>query len=190
MAQRTGGWPGSSRQTRHLLGTAPFRLTRHPSAVSVPLLAPCPDGFALAFWSGRLGFDPPNTWWKRATASLLSGGGITAAYGARVTVDLIRGYPVTVNDADFAGFVLDMTRRPFAPDTRLQARTRDRHGHARHVGAASYRTRAVSAPRALGFSAPARTSRLGTFTAVMWFCTSAALVLPGLSIRERKGVVR
>jgi amidohydrolase len=36
--------------------------------------------------------------------------GVTAAHGAEVAVDLIRGYPVTVNDAGFAGFVLDTAR--------------------------------------------------------------------------------
>ena len=33
--------------------------------------------------------------------------GVAAAHAADVSVDLIRGYPVTVNDADFAGFVLE-----------------------------------------------------------------------------------
>jgi hippurate hydrolase len=33
--------------------------------------------------------------------------GVAAAHGAEVSVDLIRGYPVTVNDADFARFVLE-----------------------------------------------------------------------------------
>ena len=33
--------------------------------------------------------------------------GVAAAHGAEVAVELIRGYPVTVNDADFTGFVLD-----------------------------------------------------------------------------------
>jgi len=36
--------------------------------------------------------------------------GVAAAHGAEVSVELIRGYPVTVNDADFAGFVLDTAR--------------------------------------------------------------------------------
>src|SRR5438128_3496795 len=36
--------------------------------------------------------------------------GIAAAHGAEVDVELIRGYPVTVNDADFAAFVLDTAR--------------------------------------------------------------------------------
>jgi hippurate hydrolase len=33
--------------------------------------------------------------------------GIAAAHGAEATVDIIRGYPVTANDPDFARFVLD-----------------------------------------------------------------------------------
>jgi amidohydrolase len=36
--------------------------------------------------------------------------GVAAAHGAEVSVELIRGYPVTVNDARFAGFVLDTAR--------------------------------------------------------------------------------
>ena len=36
--------------------------------------------------------------------------GVAAAHGAEVAVELIRGYPVTVNDADFTGFVLDTAR--------------------------------------------------------------------------------
>jgi hippurate hydrolase len=36
--------------------------------------------------------------------------GVAAAHGAEVSVELIRGYPVTVNDAGFAGFVLDTAR--------------------------------------------------------------------------------
>ena len=36
--------------------------------------------------------------------------GIAAAHGAEVEVELIRGYPVTVNDAGFAGFVLETAR--------------------------------------------------------------------------------
>jgi hippurate hydrolase len=36
--------------------------------------------------------------------------GVAAAHGADVSVDLIRGYPVTVNDAGFAAFVLDTAR--------------------------------------------------------------------------------
>jgi hippurate hydrolase len=36
--------------------------------------------------------------------------GVAAAHGAEVSVELIRGYPVTVNDARFAGFVLETAR--------------------------------------------------------------------------------
>jgi amidohydrolase len=36
--------------------------------------------------------------------------GVAAAHGAEVSVDLVRGYPVTVNDVDFAGFVLETAR--------------------------------------------------------------------------------
>jgi amidohydrolase len=36
--------------------------------------------------------------------------GVAAAHGAEVSVDLVRGYPVTVNDAGFAGFVLETAR--------------------------------------------------------------------------------
>jgi amidohydrolase len=42
--------------------------------------------------------------------------GVTAAHGAEVSVDLVRGYPVTVNDARFAGFVLDTARELLGPD--------------------------------------------------------------------------
>src|SRR5437867_2149372 len=42
--------------------------------------------------------------------------GIAAAHGAAVDVDLIRGYPVTVNNADFAGFVLDTARELLGPE--------------------------------------------------------------------------
>jgi len=41
--------------------------------------------------------------------------GIAAAHGAEVAVDLIRGYPVTVNDDRFAGFVLDTARELLGP---------------------------------------------------------------------------
>jgi len=43
-------------------------------------------------------------------------GGITAAHGAEVTVELTRGYPVTVNDKDFADFVLDTARELLGPE--------------------------------------------------------------------------
>ena len=36
--------------------------------------------------------------------------GVAAAHAADVNVELIRGYPVTVNDADFAAFVLETAR--------------------------------------------------------------------------------
>jgi amidohydrolase len=42
--------------------------------------------------------------------------GVAAAHGAEVSVDLVRGYPVTVNDARFAGFVLDTARELLGPD--------------------------------------------------------------------------
>ncbi len=42
--------------------------------------------------------------------------GIAAAHGAEVDVELIRGYPVTVNDPDFAGFVLDTARELLGPE--------------------------------------------------------------------------
>src|SRR5436309_4278653 len=42
--------------------------------------------------------------------------GVAAAHGAEVDVQLIRGYPVTVNDADFAGFVLDTARELLGPE--------------------------------------------------------------------------
>jgi hippurate hydrolase len=42
--------------------------------------------------------------------------GVAAAHGADVTVELIRGYPVTVNDARFAGFVLDTARELLGAD--------------------------------------------------------------------------
>src|SRR6266571_3942490 len=42
--------------------------------------------------------------------------GIAAAHGAEVDVELIRGYPVTVNDTAFAGFVLDTARELLGPE--------------------------------------------------------------------------
>jgi amidohydrolase len=42
--------------------------------------------------------------------------GIAAAHGAVAEVELIRGYPVTVNDADFTGFVLDTARELLGPE--------------------------------------------------------------------------
>jgi len=43
--------------------------------------------------------------------------GIAAAHGAEAAVDLIRGYPVTVNDDGFARFVLDTARELLGPET-------------------------------------------------------------------------
>jgi hippurate hydrolase len=43
--------------------------------------------------------------------------GIAAAHGAAAAVDLIRGYPVTVNDDGFARFVLDTARELLGPET-------------------------------------------------------------------------
>ncbi|HXJ82949.1 MAG TPA: M20 family metallopeptidase [Candidatus Methylomirabilis sp.] len=42
--------------------------------------------------------------------------GVAAAHGAQVEVELVRGYPVTVNDAEFAGFVLDIARELLGPE--------------------------------------------------------------------------
>jgi amidohydrolase len=42
--------------------------------------------------------------------------GIAAVHGAEATVELIRGYPVTVNDETFAGFVLDTARELLGPE--------------------------------------------------------------------------
>ncbi|MGH7354963.1 MAG: M20 metallopeptidase family protein [Candidatus Rokuibacteriota bacterium] len=42
--------------------------------------------------------------------------GIAAAHGAEAEVELTRGYPVTVNDADFAGFVLETARELLGPE--------------------------------------------------------------------------
>jgi hippurate hydrolase len=42
--------------------------------------------------------------------------GVAAAHGAEVSVELIRGYPVTVNDARFASFVLDTARELLGAD--------------------------------------------------------------------------
>ncbi len=58
----------------------------------------------------------PVTRWPRAVSSFLFGEGVAAAHGGEVTVDLIRGYPVTVNDAEFARFVLDTTRGLLGPE--------------------------------------------------------------------------
>src|SRR5881296_3355417 len=59
---------------------------------------------------------------SEATRELLIAGarrvaeGIAAAHGAEVEVEITRGYPVTVNDADFAGFVLDTARELLGPE--------------------------------------------------------------------------
>src|SRR5262249_39271860 len=42
--------------------------------------------------------------------------GIAAAHGAEAQVELIRGYPVTVNDTAFANFALDIARELLGPD--------------------------------------------------------------------------
>ena len=42
--------------------------------------------------------------------------GVASAHGAEVGVEVIRGYPVTVNDVDFAGFALDTARELVGPD--------------------------------------------------------------------------
>jgi hippurate hydrolase len=47
--------------------------------------------------------------------------GVAAAHGARVDVEITRGYPPTVNDADFARFVLETARELLGPDRALTA---------------------------------------------------------------------
>src|SRR5262245_45931649 len=42
--------------------------------------------------------------------------GIASAHGAESVVELTRGYPVTVNDADFSSFVLDTARELLGPE--------------------------------------------------------------------------
>ena len=42
--------------------------------------------------------------------------GVASAHGAEASVELTRGYPVTVNDSDFAGLVLDTARELLGPD--------------------------------------------------------------------------
>ena len=42
--------------------------------------------------------------------------GVAAAHGAEAEVEITPGYPVTVNDGDFAGFVLDTARELLGPD--------------------------------------------------------------------------
>src|SRR5215475_1625298 len=41
--------------------------------------------------------------------------GVASAHGAQADVQLIRGYPVTVNNAEFAGFVLETARELLGP---------------------------------------------------------------------------
>ncbi len=47
--------------------------------------------------------------------------GIANAHGAEATVTITRGYPVTVNDADFVAFVLEVARDLLGPDRVRQA---------------------------------------------------------------------
>jgi hippurate hydrolase len=47
--------------------------------------------------------------------------GIATAHGAEATVDIIRGYPVTVNDADFAAFALETARELLGAERVRQA---------------------------------------------------------------------
>jgi hippurate hydrolase len=42
--------------------------------------------------------------------------GVASAHGAEVSVEFTRGYPVTVNDAGFARFVLDTARELLGPE--------------------------------------------------------------------------
>ncbi len=42
--------------------------------------------------------------------------GVATAHGAEASVDVTRGYPVTVNDPGFAGFVLETAREVLGPD--------------------------------------------------------------------------
>jgi hippurate hydrolase len=42
--------------------------------------------------------------------------GVGAAHGAKVNVEISRGYPVTVNDEGFAGFVVDTARELLGPE--------------------------------------------------------------------------
>jgi hippurate hydrolase len=47
--------------------------------------------------------------------------GIASAHGAEATVDIIRGYPVTVNDVDMATFALETARELLGPEQVRQA---------------------------------------------------------------------
>jgi hippurate hydrolase len=42
--------------------------------------------------------------------------GVAGAHGAEAEVNIIRGYPVTVNDPDFAGFVHEVSRDLLGPE--------------------------------------------------------------------------
>jgi len=48
--------------------------------------------------------------------------GIASAHGAEVSVDITRGYPVTVNDGHFAAFVLATARELLGPDAAHEMR--------------------------------------------------------------------
>jgi hippurate hydrolase len=48
--------------------------------------------------------------------------GIASAHGAEVSVDITRGYPVTVNDGQFAAFVLATARELLGPDAAHEMR--------------------------------------------------------------------
>jgi hippurate hydrolase len=47
--------------------------------------------------------------------------GIASAHGAEARLEIIRGYPVTVNDVDFAAFALDTARELLGPEQVRQA---------------------------------------------------------------------
>ena len=49
--------------------------------------------------------------------------GIAATHEAEASIELIRGYPVTVNDEDFASFVLDTARDLVGPERVEEMRT-------------------------------------------------------------------
>src|SRR5207245_8899914 len=53
---------------------------------------------------------------RRARDARRVADGIASAHGAEAAVELIRGYPVTSNDASFAGFVLDTAREVLGAD--------------------------------------------------------------------------
>jgi hypothetical protein len=70
-------------------------------------LRPVPTGLRCSSGAAASPSHLLVTRWPRAVFRFLSREGVAAAQGAAVTVDLIRGYPVIVNDADFEGFMLD-----------------------------------------------------------------------------------